>query len=139
MWYLVRVVASKGRRADQYRAKKRMQTLITVGLVVEQRHGVVGSSNSPLHCSPILIRLFLAIGAALQHLAGYSRVDLRLGQRGGNLELQYLLMLTPVNYEAKLDKIEPGEFRYVEDDFRILPGGPLTSDPGDRPVLNHRG
>src|ERR1700749_3750858 len=48
-------------------------------------------------------------------------------------------MLPPVDHEAKLDKIEPGKFCYVENDFRILPGGPLPRDPGDWTVLNHCG
>ena len=38
---------SKGRRSNQDRAKKRMQAVIAVGLVVHQRHSVVGISNFP--------------------------------------------------------------------------------------------
>ena len=73
------------------------------------------------------------------HLPRDSRVYLRLRERGGDLELEYLLMFVPVDHKAKLDKIEPGKLCNVENDLRILPAGPLTSNPRDRPVLDHRG
>ena len=74
----------------------------------------------------------------LEHLAGNFREDPGIGEKRGNFELEHLLLLMPVNYEAKLDEIKSGELRNIEHDLRFQPACTLAGNSGNRPILDHR-
>ena len=56
----------------------------------------------------------------------------------GNLELEHLLVLAPVDHKAKLHKVKPGKLRNVQHNLRVLPLGALPSNSSNRSVLYHR-
>ena len=134
---LIGIVARKRRGADEHCPQQAVEAVVAVGRVVDQRDGMIARAERALDRDPVLARLLFAVGAALEHGARDFGEDRCMFERGGNLEHEHLLSLTPVDDELKLDHVPSRDLADVEHDLGILPAGALPRDARERAIFNH--
>ena len=104
------------RGADEDGAQQIVLAVVAVSRVIGQRKGIVSAAGHPLQRHPILIRLLIAGGRALQRRSGHFGEDFRRDELRRHFQLQNLLMLVPVDHKPQFNHIGSGELRDVDRD-----------------------